>query len=318
MESLQSTIIKRALIAMDFKGTTLKRIRETGSMIRPGSEQPNPGRKLRSHHTVTTTMIYDRPVHWITPKNTASRRDTPPKHDPSKNTSPLQGTPDTQHGRTVLFLHGGAYLTSFLPLHWSLLNKIMDKRTDISIIAPDYPLAPGGTWRDAFKMLDKVYHEILDTTETSSITLLADSAGAGLALAWSMYLRDNSLPLPSSLVLLSPWVDVSMENPDISTVDLIDPYLSPEALRIAGRAWAGDDPIDDWHVSPLHGDFARLPPTHLFTGTADILHPDALRLATAMRSAGTYAHLHTYEAMMHDWMMFSMPEADRCLAELPL
>ena len=318
MESLRSTMIKRALVAMDFKGATLKRIRETGSMIRPGSEQPDPGRKLRSHYTVTTTMACERAVYWITPKTPASRHDAAHRHDPSKNTSSRHGDPDMQHGRTVLFFHGGAYLTSFLPLHWSLLDKIMDRHTDLSIIAPDYPLAPGGTWSGAFKMLDEVYSRLLDTCQASSITLLADSAGAGLALAWSMYLRDDSRPLASSLVLLSPWVDLSMDNPDISTVDRIDPYLSPEALRIAGRVWAGDDPIDDWHVSPLHGDLAGLPPVYIFTGTADILHPDALRLATAMRLTGTYVHLHTYEGMMHDWMMFSMPEADRCIAELPL
>lgn len=39
---------------------------------------------------------------------------------------------------------------------------------------------------------------------------MGDSAGGGLSLALCMYLRDEGHKLPAGLVLLSPWVDLTM------------------------------------------------------------------------------------------------------------
>jgi acetyl esterase/lipase len=39
---------------------------------------------------------------------------------------------------------------------------------------------------------------------------MGDSAGGGLSLALCLYLRDEGYTLPAGLVLMSPWVDLTM------------------------------------------------------------------------------------------------------------
>jgi acetyl esterase/lipase len=43
-----------------------------------------------------------------------------------------------------------------------------------------------------------------------NIIVMGDSAGGSLAIALSMYLRDNGYRLPRALVVMSPWVDMTM------------------------------------------------------------------------------------------------------------
>ena len=43
-----------------------------------------------------------------------------------------------------------------------------------------------------------------------NIIIAGDSAGGGLGLALCMYLRDEGYKMPSALILMSPWVDLTM------------------------------------------------------------------------------------------------------------
>ena len=63
-------------------------------------------------------------------------------------------------------------------------------------------------------LVDCVYAWMRLTEDLSippnNIVLGADSAGAGLAMALMLYLRDNKYPLPAGAILFSPWVDLTM------------------------------------------------------------------------------------------------------------
>ena len=49
-------------------------------------------------------------------------------------------------------------------------------------------------------------------------------------------------------------------------------------MKTWGRLWAGDlDPADP-RVSPLYGSLGGLPPTAVYSGSLDLLSPEALRL----------------------------------------
>ena len=55
---------------------------------------------------------------------------------------------------------------------------------------------------------------------------MGDSAGGGLSLAVTEQLKADGVRLPDELVLLSPWVDVAMDNEQISKYEPRDPFLS--------------------------------------------------------------------------------------------
>ncbi len=60
--------------------------------------------------------------------------------------------------------------------------------------------------------------------------IAGDSAGGGLSLSTVIALRNAGLPLPAALVLLSPWVDLSLSGSTLKTHAVQDAMLSEDWL----------------------------------------------------------------------------------------
>jgi acetyl esterase/lipase len=209
----------------------------------------------------------------------------------------------------VFFLHGGSYVLNATRPHWRFLANLVES-TGCGVIAPDYPLAPRHTYAEAYQALVS-YYRVFDEArrEGETVVMMGDSAGGGLTLGLCMALRDERLALPSSLVLLSPWLDVTMSNPHIEVLDPTDPFLNVQALKNAGLAWAGGaNPRKPW-ISPLYGNLLGLPPMHLFIGTKDVLAADARRFRGLCLASKANLFFYEYENMVHDWMLLDFKEA---------
>ena len=81
--------------------------------------------------------------------------------------------------------------------------------------------------------------------------MMGDSAGGGLSLALSMYFAQKDLPVPEKLILLSPWVDLNMDNPEIEKYIKKDPMLKLDELKIDARYWANGTDLNDYRLSPI-------------------------------------------------------------------
>ncbi len=208
----------------------------------------------------------------------------------------------------ILYLHGGAYSANFMAGHWEFMAYLLD-HARCTITAPDYPLLPQATYRDGFAMIEQVYSDLLADIPANTITLMGDSAGGGLALALAQKLALDHAAQPHQIILLSPWLDVALTNPDIAKVADRDPLLSVEALQILGRQWAGSADLSHYQVSPLHGNPAGLGKVSLFTGAADVLNPDARKLKALFDAQNIPLDYFEYAGMMHCWVLFPMPEA---------
>lgn len=80
---------------------------------------------------------------------------------------------------------------------------------------------------------------------------MGDSAGGGLALGLAHALHNESVPQPKQLVLLSPWLDVTMSHPEIPKYEDADPILSSWGLKRVGELWAySADNTNHIYVSP--------------------------------------------------------------------
>jgi len=217
--------------------------------------------------------------------------------------------------RCILYLHGGSYVATFTRQHWNFLAKLAE-RTKSVIIAPDYPLAPEHRWADAYRMLFALWDRMGLALPHKDVVLMGDSAGGGLALGFVQALRDAHLAMPASVIMLSPWLDVTMENPQIQTLDEVDPFLSVEALRKAGTAWAGGSNPRRMEISPIYGHFEGLPPMSLFIGTKDILWADCRRLRDICLVTGAHLDYYEYEHMMHVWMLMPIRESKQALDQI--
>lgn len=212
----------------------------------------------------------------------------------------------------VLYLHGGAYVAGMAPQHWSLVSRLADAGLRVDV--PDYGLAPRWTHHDAYPFLIRAFRELRDQLGAGRVRIVGDSAGGGLALGLVQALRTYDEDGPDSLLLIAPWLDITLKNPDIAKID--DPWLSPMLLRECARAWAGGTDLDDPRLSPTNGTLAGLPPVHLHVGTRDILLPDAVLWSERAKAAGVPVTLTTCEGAVHVYPLVPAPEGRAAAAAI--
>ena len=142
---------------------------------------------------------------------------------------------------TILYFHGGAYVFNISRLHWSFIGQLI-KKTNAMIVVPDYPLAPEATYSETYNFIGDLYSRLTSGSTRKKIVFMGDSAGGGLAFGYAQQLKIENRNQPDQLIIFSPWLDVTMTNPDIKAIEKEDKILSVEGLREAAREYAGKDP----------------------------------------------------------------------------
>lgn len=209
----------------------------------------------------------------------------------------------------VLFIHGGSYVHEASALHAPFFERLL-KSANATITMPIYALAPEYGYQVAYAQIMDVYLELRESHPDSPIVLMGGSAGGGFALGFAQSLVEQGLPQPDRIVLVSPWLDLTLSNPAIVAVDKTDVLLDRDALIPNGLAWAhGDDPAG-YRLSPVNGSMAGLAPTTVLAGTNDILYPDALVLEARARAAGLDFELTSFAGADHVFAMSSGESGD--------
>lgn len=217
--------------------------------------------------------------------------------------------------RTLLFLHGGAYVHELFWPHWLFLERLV-RELRLRVLLPIYPLAPEHDYRATRAYLLALCRELQPEVATASWWIGGDSAGGGLTLALAQQIAAAGLPQPRGLVLISPWLDLSLSDPRCAELDRIDLLLGREGLLEAARLYAAGAPFAEPWLSPLFGPLTGLPPLLLFAGTRDLLLPDSRNLCVRAAAAGLDLTYHEAPGMIHDWMLLPLPEARPALAAL--
>lgn len=215
----------------------------------------------------------------------------------------------------LIYAHGGCYTFGILGLHWQMLAHLV-RISGTGIDVPLYGLAPEHTADEAYELYEQVYQQA--TAESpGKVFLGGDSAGGGLALGQALRYRDRGLPAPRGLILISPWVDVTMTNPGIAPLERLDPMLAPAGLMEAGRLWAGDRELRDPMISPIYGELSGLAPVHTYVGDHDILAADAKELTRRLILAGNDAELRLTRGGFHVFPAVGiLPESRLALARI--
>lgn len=222
---------------------------------------------------------------------------------------------ENANSKHVIYLHGGAYVNSFAPQHWTLMSKLV-QALNCTVVAPNYPHAPEHYVHDVFALMLPLYHELAAVAGSANVTIMGDSSGGGISLALAQRLREDGLPQPGRVILLSPWLDATLSNPEIPEFDKIDPFLGVEGLKYSGAVYARDVDPKSYLVSPVYGSLNDLAPISLFIGTRDILYPDCRKLRDKATAEGVRLNYREYDAMVHNWMLGPMPEAKRAIKEI--
>ena len=227
------------------------------------------------------------------------------------------GTSDTETP-VIIYLPGGSYIDQPGETHWRFLDALAED-TGALVAVPIYPKLPDNDAETAVAALTEACGAFLEGREYSDLIFMGDSAGGGLALSLAMRLRDLGETGPDKLVLICPWLDVTLVNPEIPAYEKRDPALDAEQLRHLGVLWAGSLPAEDPLVSPLYGSFEGLGEITLVTGTAELLYPDIRRMHETLAAQGIGHNYLCREGMFHVFPLFSVyniPEARAVCGEL--
>jgi epsilon-lactone hydrolase len=239
---------------------------------------PTPTARMRARFEVRETTLNGRSVWTIAPKDRA---------------------PDAH----LLYFHGGGYVASPVSAHWDFLARMV-KDHNLAITAPLYPLAPESRADKITAFGLEAYRQFTDAHD-GPFLMGGDSAGGGLTAAVAHAARDAGLRQASGLILICPWLDVTVSHMDQAKLEKRDCILSVEGGRQAGQLYAGTLPANDPRVSPIFGDWNGLPPILCFGGGDDILVTDARALQSKLP-----AMEYIEEAgLMHVWPIFPLSDA---------
>mgnify|MGYP002626674939 CR=1 FL=1 len=217
-----------------------------------------------------------------------------------------------RNDRAVIYLYGGSLLHGPTSYHWKFADGIA-RRTRAEIFMPMYPLAPVHNHAEAHAAVEAVYREVADEYGARNITLTGDGAGAGLAASFAQRIQSLGLEQPCHLILISPWVDITLGNPLVDEYEANDPLLASYGLRKAGMLWSrGIDPTDPL-VSPINGEVRELRNVMVFAGTRELLYPDAKLFFDRVAATGIHAEFHEGRGLNHSFPLYPTPEATRAI-----
>ncbi|TCM68738.1 acetyl esterase/lipase [Acinetobacter calcoaceticus] len=228
--------------------------------------------------------------------------------------------PQPQSTQMIFHIHGGAFFLGSLNTHRTFLSEIA-LRTQMQVLHIDYPLAPEHRYPEATEAIYDVYQNLLEQgIQPKDIILSGDSCGANLALALALRLKEqNPAQMPSALILMSPFLDLTLSSESLRFNQKHDALLSIEALETGIDYYVGQE-VDRSipQLSPLYGDFTGLPPTLVQVGSKEILLNDATRFEAKAKAAGVKVTFKLYTGMWHNFQMFSawFDQAKHSIADL--
>jgi acetyl esterase/lipase len=207
-------------------------------------------------------------------------------------------------GRRILYLHGGGYAGGSPRSHRPMVARLAEAARSAAV-SLDYRLAPEHPFPAAVEDAVDAYRALLAEGVWPERTVVAgDSAGGGLALALALKLKDEGLPQPAGLFVISPWADLTQGHATYETKAGDDPMLTRERLDEAAVEYLGSADPKDPLASPVFGDFAGVAPMLIQVGSEETLLGDSLLLAERAGHARVEVRLEVWPEMIHVWHAF--------------
>ena len=223
------------------------------------------------------------------------------------------GVTDAPDDPVYLSFHGGALVLGGGDA-CRLMGSVAAMSSGMVTWAPDYRMPPPHPYPAALDDAVAVYRVLLEQRAPRDIVVGGGSAGGNLAAALLVRAKDEGLPMPGALVLLTPEVDLTESGDSFQTNLGIDNVLGP--LSVVNDLYANGHDLAHPYLSPLFADVTGFPPTYLQTGTRDLFLSNTVRMHRKLRAAGVDAELHVFEAMPHGGFGGATPEDLEAQAEL--
>ena len=270
--------------------------------------------------------VRNQPLHLMDPKDVREQAERFAIKRPPKNItieeieSPVKGEwqrwAGAPSGKVLYYLHGGGYVFGS-PLSHRMLTFAIIKEVGVDVFALDYRLAPEHPFPAAVDDALAGYQYLLEKYDPSEIALGGDSAGGGLSLSLMLTLKERALPLPSCVVLFSPWTDLTVSGGSMESNKSTDAMFQQESIREGRHKYLNGAAPEAPLASPLFGDHTGLPPTLTFASKSEMLFDDSRRLHDKLLEKGVKSQFFDEDGLAHVWPFFNvwMPEAKKSIAQ---
>ncbi|WP_406295180.1 alpha/beta hydrolase [Embleya sp. NBC_00888] len=220
---------------------------------------------------------------------------------------------------TLLYFHGGGYRMGDAA-GWLGFGSRIALAARARVVLVEYRLAPEDPFPAALHDVAGVYDAIVAAGEDGDLAPFVggDSAGGGLAAALTVAARGAPVPLPSGMVLLSPWLDLTVTKPTYDSNASTDQLISKKSLREAAEIYLQLHDPGDPLASPLFADLSGLPPVLLLASCHEALLGDATAFAGRAATAGVPVQAHLVPDVPHAWPAIdpTMPESQEAIGTI--
>jgi len=209
----------------------------------------------------------------------------------------------------LMHLHGGGLVSGDADSEMPALTALAE-RVGCAVVSVAYRLAPEHPYPAA---LDDAVAALRwlggpdapAEIDRERIVLTGVSAGAGLAAALALYVRDHGGPRPAGMLLQAPMLD--HRSTSRSAVQMVGHgSWDREANQVAWAAYLGGlaagvdgDAVPSYASPALADDLGGLPPAFIDVGSAETFRDECVAFADAIWNAGGDAELHVWPGGTH-------------------
>lgn len=217
----------------------------------------------------------------------------------------------------ILYIHGGGFMVGNLDTHSRIMRNIMELSGSV-VVGIDYHLAPEYQYPVQLEECAFLVKHLRENSEeydidANDIVFAGDSAGANLALATTLYLRDRLPDIHFIRALLLYYGTFGLK--DSRSMRLYGgdyDGLSQSQLQEYQQMYLGKQ-INEIHYSDCfdHNLATDIPPCYIACGEIDPLFDDSQLLFDILVENGMKAELQCFNGVTHSFLHFSkiMPEA---------
>jgi acetyl esterase len=209
----------------------------------------------------------------------------------------------------LVYLHGGGFMQGSLN-SWDHFLRDLVRQSGVAVMSVDYRLSPEYKFPVAFEETIAMVRLLARDGAAQGINpkrlaIGGDSAGANLALATALALRDAKEPLLSFQLLIYGVYSADVESASWQRFGR-GAGLSQTQFRWFFLETYLENPAQqsDWRAAPLLADLAGLPPAHLIVGSLDPLLDDSNNLAAKLKAAGVPSNLTIYQGINHGFIRY--------------
>ncbi len=221
----------------------------------------------------------------------------------------------------LVYAHGGGFMQGSLP-SWDAMLRELVRQSGVAALSVDYRLAPEHRFPVAFEEIVAMVRLAAREgaglgIDPARLAVGGDSAGANLALAAALALRDGGERALSFMLLIYGCYSTDTESESWQRFGR-GAGLSQTQMRWIWETYLErPEQESDWRAAPLLADAAGLPPAHLIVGRLDPLRNDSETLASRLKAAGVPCELTVYDGINHGFIRYGrlIATARRAIAD---